>query len=123
MSTFTSTNGRIDTREEVAEGTPYSLDCAFTDEDEVAYTPASVISMKVYDSAGDLKETHADIAAASTIEVTTAAATNAVAAGLLQRIILLEWTAITTRFAAPGVPQKCEIHYSIKDLATVPAPT
>jgi len=115
---WTVTNGVVVTGVEVAEGTPAAFDGAFKDEDGVAYTPASVITMKVYDGAGTLIETGADIAAASTIEVTTAAATNDESSDM-QRIILLEWTAITSRFPAPGVIQRCEIHYSVKDFVTV----
>jgi len=116
MATITATNGLVESGVEIAEGTPAAFDVAFLDEDAAAYTPDSVISMKVYDGSGALKETGADISAASTIEVTTAAATNAITGSELRRAIFLEWTAITTRFASPGVVQRCEIHYKITDL-------
>jgi len=120
MATITATNGVVNTQEEVAEGTPYSVDIAFKDENKAAYTPDSTITMRVYSPASATPiETGTPITAAETIEVTTAAATNDITAGELRRYILLEWTAITTRFASPGVPQRCEIHYPIKDLKSV----
>lgn len=120
MAMITATNGVVNTQIEVAEGTPAAFDVAFLDEDDAAYTPSSSITMRVYSPASATPiETGTPITAAETIEVTTAAATNDITAGELRRYILLEWTAITTRFASPGVPQRCEIHYSIKDFKSV----
>lgn len=116
MSTVTAVNGTVQTRDEWAEGTPVGYDVEFKDEDGVAYTPASVITAKAINGNGVTIEELSDIAAASTIEVTTLAATNNIGSYGKERILSLQWTAVTTRYPSPGILQRCEIHYSINDL-------
>ena len=119
MATIVATNGKVETADEWPESTPAGYDVSFQDEDSVAYTPASTIAAKVLNKDGDTLETLSEITAASSIEVTTAAATNAIGTNGRERIILLEWTAITTRYPNPGIVQKCEIHYQISDMVGV----
>jgi len=119
MATIIGTDGFILSGVDVAEGTPASFDVAFLDENAAAYTPSSTITMRVYDGTGTLLETGSAITAASTIEVTTTGTANSITGGELRRLILLEWTAVTTRFASPGVKQRCEIDYSVRNFISV----
>ena len=119
MSTITATDGLVITLVDVAEGTPAAFDLAFLDEDAAAYTPSSTVTMRVYDGAGSLLETGTPMTAGTTVYITTTGTANAITGGELRRMILLEWTAVTTRFPAPGVTQRCEIDYTVRDLASV----
>ena len=119
MATIIGTDGFILSGVDFAEGTPASFDVAFLDEDAAAYTPSSTITMRVYDGTGALLETGTPMTAATTVAVTTTGTANAITGGMLRRLILLEWTAVTTRFASPGVKQRCEIDYTVRDLTSV----
>ena len=119
MSTIVAVNGVIETNDKWPEGTAVGYDVSFQDEDGAAYTPASTIAAKVYPKSGAVIETLTAITAAATIEVTTAEATNNIGTSGQQRILSLEWTAITTRYSAPGITQRCDIHYQISDMRDV----
>ena len=119
MATIVATDGKVKTADHWPEGTAAGYDVSFQDEDGEAYTPESTIAAKVLSSDGTEIEDIGAIAAASTIEVTTEAATNNIGSYGIERIITLTWTAITTRYAAPGVTQRCEIHYYITDMVGV----
>jgi len=116
MSTIVAVNGKIETSDYWPEGTPAGYDVSFEDEDGTAYTPASTIAAKVYSRPGSLIETLASLTAATSVEVTTGGSANVIGAYGQERVIFLEWTAVTTRYPAPGITQRCEIHYSITDL-------
>ena len=119
MATIIGTDGFILSGVDFAEGTPASFDVAFLDEDAAAFTPSSTITMRVYDGTGTLLETGASMTASTTVAVTTTGTANTITGGELRRRILLEWTAVTTRFASPGVTQRCEIDYSVRNLISV----
>ena len=123
MATITATNGLVEipVADGVPEGTPFSCDVLFKDSDGTAYTPTN-LTMRVIDGDGTEIEAESELAEATTVAVTTAAATNDLGDdddG--RRVIVLDWTAITDRHAAPGIAQTCEISYPIIDMLGKPS--
>lgn len=119
MSTITATNGVIETGDEWPEGTPADYDVSWTDDEGTGYTPTD-LTMRVLDGDGTEIEAESELTEAATVAVTTDAATNDLGdddSGL--RVIVLDWTAETTRHPA-GIAQTCEIHYQVKDMAGKP---